>query len=68
MVGLRQGVNARANSLTLLLFVLSLLWVVDSFVFGLVFAVTSGNTRRQKLPAVLAALAAGVALAWSVFA
>ncbi|MEV6269582.1 hypothetical protein AB0L64_20605 [Kribbella sp. NPDC051936] len=49
------GVNAGANSATLLFFVLP-------FLFGLLFAVVSGSTRRQKLLGVLAVFA------WFVFA
>jgi hypothetical protein len=56
------------NSGTLLLFVLPLLWIVNTFLFGLVFAVLSGSARRQKLLGVLAGIAAVFLFAWSVFA
>jgi hypothetical protein len=62
------GVNAGANSGTLLFFVLPFLWVVNTFLFGLVFAVVSGSTRLQKVLGVLAGLAAVVVFAWFVFA
>ena len=62
------GVNASANSGTLLLFVLPFLWVVNTFLFGLVFAVVSGSTRLQTVLGVLAGLAAVVVFAWFVFA
>jgi hypothetical protein len=62
------GINASASSFTLLFFVLPFMWVVNSVLFGLVFAAVSGATWPRKVRGVLVALAAVVLFAWFLFA
>lgn len=61
------GINASANSFAFL-FVLPVLWVANSLVFGAVFARMSGVTWRRKALAVATALLAVILLAWLLFA